>query len=70
MTSNATRGMQDAAVVIAQQRDTLEAAILMYGCSVPELAEKARTSAHDALDAILDAQRARHEYLARMIRGG
>jgi lambda repressor-like predicted transcriptional regulator len=70
MSTPAARAMQEAAVAIAAHRDALEASILMYGCSVPELAEKARTTAHDTLDAILDAQRAKHEHLTRALRGG
>lgn len=65
----AARAMQDAAAEIAQQQETLAAYVLLYGTAVPDLANEARERAHAALDALLDAQRAKHMHLVRALRG-
>ena len=65
----AGKAMQDAAAESLKQHDVMEAYILLYGTASPQLAEESRERAHQALDAILDAQRAKHINLVRALRG-
>jgi hypothetical protein len=64
-----TMGLQNAHITLLQQRDKMEAALLTYGTAQEVEAQLAHLQAHAALDALLDAQRAKHYYSVRVIKG-
>lgn len=60
--------MQNAILTATQQQDALEGSVKLYGVAQPSEAQLYHAKAHAALDAILDAQRAKHISMLRAIR--
>jgi hypothetical protein len=70
MSANDKTKFQDAMLEISRQQDVIDGAVKLYGVATNADTTKYHAMAHAALDALLDATRAKHFLLEKMIREG